>query len=177
MRKFLQFTQFITDTYKKSSNTGFKAPPVKMIRWNQDEAELFQDRNAVENSKKPRHQGNELVALNTFSTETNFYHIVHYDDTKSCPQKSYHMQILQNTIYKRWYCPYQDEIKQRIHLSKNWQRKMSYRQCLFGPLTEFLKGDDDNVRFESVVVLKETRSRLPKTASEMFVKQNFSMAK
>ena len=150
---------------------------MKMIRWNQDEAELFQDRNAVENSKKPRHQGNELVALNTFCTETNFYHIVHYDDTKSCPQKSYHMQILQNTIYKRWYCPYQDEIKQRIHLSKNWQRKMSYRKCLFGPLTEFLKGDDDNVRFESVVVLKETRSRLPKTASEMFVKENFPIAK
>ena len=54
---------------------------------------------------------------------------------------------------------------------------MSYRKCLFGPLTEFLKGDDDNVRFESVVVLKETRSRLPKTTSEMFVKQNFPMAK
>ena len=56
-------------------------------------------------------------------------------------------------------------------------KKNAIQKCLFGPLTEFLKGDDDNVRFESVVVLKETRSRLPKTASEMFAKQNFPMAK
>ena len=42
MNKFLQFTPSITDTYKKPSNAGFKAPPVKKIR-NQDEAELFQN--------------------------------------------------------------------------------------------------------------------------------------
>ena len=47
MGKFLQFTPSITDTYKKPSNAGLKAPPVKKTRRNQDEAELFQDRTAV----------------------------------------------------------------------------------------------------------------------------------
>ena len=39
MRKFLQFTSAITDTYKKPFS-----PPVKKTRRNQDEAEIFQDR-------------------------------------------------------------------------------------------------------------------------------------
>ena len=47
MRKFLQFTSSITDTYKKPSNAGLKAPSVKKTRRNQDEAELFQDCIAV----------------------------------------------------------------------------------------------------------------------------------
>ena len=96
MRKFLQFTPYITDTYKKPSNAGLKPPLVKTTRRKQDEAELFQNRIAVsaresitplklhnaghtgdwvvEKSNKPRYQGNELVALDSFHTETNLYH-------------------------------------------------------------------------------------------------------
>ena len=109
MRKFLQFTPSITDTYKKPSNAGLKAPPVKKTRRNQDEAELFDDlivvsaRESVtplklqkaadagdwvvEKSNKTRYQGNELVALDPFRTETNLYHLVHRDNTKNCPRK------------------------------------------------------------------------------------------
>ena len=47
MRKFLQFTPSITDTYKKPSNTRLKAPPVKKTRRSQDDAELFQNRIVV----------------------------------------------------------------------------------------------------------------------------------
>ena len=47
MRKFLQFTPSITDTYKKPSNTRLKPPPVKKTRRNRDDAELFQNRIVV----------------------------------------------------------------------------------------------------------------------------------
>ena len=47
MKKFLQLTPPITDTYKKPSNTRLKAPPVKKTRRNQDDAELFQNRIVV----------------------------------------------------------------------------------------------------------------------------------
>ena len=39
VRKFLQFTPSIPDTYKKSSNAGLKAPPVKKTRRNRGEPE------------------------------------------------------------------------------------------------------------------------------------------
>ena len=109
MRKFLQFTPSIKDTYKKPSNAGLKAPPVKKTRRNQDVAELFHDHIVVSaretafclnckkagdtgdwvsgKSNKPRHQGNELVALDPFRMETNLYHLVHRDDTRKCPKK------------------------------------------------------------------------------------------
>ena len=109
MRKFLQFTPSITDTYKKPLNAGLKASPVKKTRRNQDEAELFQDRIVVsaresvtplklqkagdsgdwvvEKSNKFLYEGNELVALDPFCTETNLYHLVHRDDTKNYPKK------------------------------------------------------------------------------------------
>ena len=44
MRKPLQLTTSITDTYTKPSNGGLKAPRVKKTRRNQDQAKLFQDR-------------------------------------------------------------------------------------------------------------------------------------
>ena len=47
IRKFLQFTPSMIDTYKKLSNAGLKASPGKKTKRNQDEAELFQDRIAV----------------------------------------------------------------------------------------------------------------------------------
>ena len=94
---------------QKAIKRWFKAPPVKKARRNQDEAELFQDRIfvsaresvtplklqkaggtgdwVVEKSSKPRYQEKELVALDTFRTETNLYHLVHRDDTKNCPKK------------------------------------------------------------------------------------------
>ena len=94
---------------QKAIKHWFKAPPVKKTRRNQDEAELFQDRIVVsaresvtplklqkagdsgdwvvEKSNKHLYQGNELVALDPFRTETNLYHLVHRDDTKNCPKK------------------------------------------------------------------------------------------
>ena len=82
----------------------FKSNAVKKTR-NQNEADLFQDcivvsaidsvtlfklqkdggtgEWIVEKSKKPRHQGNKLAALDPFCTEINLYHLEHCDDTKS----------------------------------------------------------------------------------------------
>ena len=121
MRKFLQFTPSITETYKKPSNAGLKVPPVKKSRGNQDEAELFHDCIVVsakesvtplklqkagdagdwvvEKSKKPRYQGNELVGLDAFCTEINLYQLVHRDDTKNCPQKVTRCEYRKNIIY------------------------------------------------------------------------------
>ena len=87
----------------------FKSTTSKKTRRNQDEAELFHDRIVlsalesvtllklqkagdtgdwvVEDSNKPKYQGNELVALDPFCTGTNFYHLMHRDNTKNCPQK------------------------------------------------------------------------------------------
>ena len=87
----------------------FKSTTSKKTRRNQDEAELFHDcivlsalesltllkmQKAgdtadwvVEDSNKPKYQGNELVALDPFCTETNLYHLIHRDNTKNCPQK------------------------------------------------------------------------------------------
>ena len=87
----------------------FKSTTSKKTRRNQDEAELFHDRIVlsalesvtllklqkagdtgdwvVEDSNKPKYQGNELVALDPFCTETNLYHLIHRDNTKKCPQK------------------------------------------------------------------------------------------
>ena len=44
MRKLLQLTTSITDTYKKPSNGSLKALPVKKTKRNLDLAKLFQDR-------------------------------------------------------------------------------------------------------------------------------------
>ena len=41
----------------------------------------------VEKPNKPRYQGNELVALDPFCTETSLYYLAHRDDTKNCPKK------------------------------------------------------------------------------------------
>ena len=87
----------------------FKSTTSKKTRRDQDEAELFHDcivlsalesltllklQKAgdtadwvVEDSNKPKYQGNELVALDPFRTETNLYHLIHRDNTKNCPQK------------------------------------------------------------------------------------------
>ena len=118
----------LSHTYKKPSKVGLKSPLVKKTR-NHDEAELFQDRIAasaresvtplklhkagdtgdwvVEKSNKPQYQGNELIALDPFCTETNLYHLVHRHDKKIAPKElhnantaKYHLLTLTFSLSK-----------------------------------------------------------------------------
>ena len=199
MRKFLQLTPSITDTYKKPSNAGSKAPPVKKTRRNQDEAELFQDCIAVsarksvtplklrkagdtgdwivEKSNKPRYQGNELVALDLFRTETNLYHLVHRDDTKNCPQKVTRFEYCKVLFTNANTVLIKAKGKREFTCPKTGKDKCHIVNVYLHYLQSCLKGYDGNFRLESVVVLKETMSRLPESASERFAKQNLQIEK
>ena len=193
MRKFLLFTPSITDTYKNPSNAGLKA------RRNQDEAELFQDRIAVsaresviplklykaghtgdwvvEKSNKLRHQRNELVALDPFCTETNLYHLLHRDDTKNCPQKVTRCEYCKTLFINADIVLIKTKVKRQFTGPKTGRGKYYVANVYLHYLQSCLKGYDGKFRFESVVVLKETMSRLPKSASERFAKQNLQMEK
>ena len=199
MGKFLQFTPSITDTYKKPSNAGLRAPPVKKTRRNQDEAELFQDRVVVsvresvtplklqkagdtgnmivEKSNKPRYQGNELVALDLFRTETNLYHLVHRDDTKNCPQKVTRFEYYKVLFTNANTVLIKAKGKREFTCPKTGKDKCHIVNVYLHYLQSCLKGYDGNFRFESVVVLKETMNRLPESASERLAKQNLQIEK
>ena len=106
---------------QKAIKHWFKSNAVKKTRRNQDETKVFRDRIVVsarksvtqlkqqkagdtgdwvvEKSNKPRYQENELVALDPFRTEANLYHLVHHDDTKSCPPKFTRCKILFTNAY------------------------------------------------------------------------------
>ena len=67
--------------------------------------------------------------------------------------------------------------KRQFTCLKTGKEKCHVANVYLHYLQSCLKGYDGKFRFESVVALKETMSRLPKSASERFAKQNLQMEK
>ena len=78
----------------------------------------------IKKSKKPGYQGKKLVVLHPFHMETNLYHLVYRDDTKSCPQKVTRCEYCK-ILFTIANSLYQDKREETVHLSKNGERKMS----------------------------------------------------
>ena len=131
----------------------------------------------VEKSNKLRYQRNELVALDPFCTETNLYHLLHRNDTKNCPQKVTRCEYCKILFINADIVLIKTKVKGQFTSPKTGRGKYHVANVYLHYLQSCLKGYDGKFRFESVVLLKETMSRLPKSASERFAKQILQMEK
>ena len=121
-------------------------------------------------SNKARYQGNELVALDPFSTELNLYHLVHRDDTKNCPQKVTRCKYRKILFTNADIVLIKTKGKRQFTCPKTGKEKCHVANVYLHYLQSCLKDYNGKFRFESVAVLKETMNRLPESASERFAK-------
>ena len=105
------------------------------------------------------------------------YHLEHCDDTKSCTKKVTRCKYCKILFTNAEIVLIKTKRKRELTGPKTAKEKCHIANVYLHYLQSCLKGYDGKFRFESVVVLKETMSRLAESTSERFAKQNLQMEK
>ena len=102
---------------------------------------------------------------------------MHRDDTKNFPKKITRGEYCKILFTNADIVLIKTKGKRQFTCPKTGKEKCHVANVYLHYLQSCLNGYDSKFRFKSVVVLKETMSKLPESASKTFAKQNLQMEK